>query len=874
MKKMKAIVSVTLCLLMLWACFTPAVAINAEGSRITAAAKAPRQLNDGNDNDNNDPDPEPADSLDWDQIAPTLIAAAKSLFFTEATEVDVSALRIPNTDENLKRIGDLISQTPELLNIQGLCSVPSEDEPDYIAALKYDGDQETVAENVAKRDACEAAMKKLMYGISDDLSGYDKCLLLHDRLAAWVAYDQIGFSTEAVEENAFTAYGALVEGVAVCQGYSMAYMWMLEKLGITSTYETSKQLKHGWVKVILDDTAFYVDVTNDDPTYDVPGRVQHKNFLVSFETFKANHEDKSDYDDTLTDTTYEATFDKNSYSEIVRIRGNYYYMQKNDTVTDDTGTTVLGASLKRVSGSTDDETELLTVNTLTYSNLTHEGVEHSESWLYNPKMLAIGDKILYTDGKTVYAFDVRNQQAAPEEVYTLNDDEAILNGLTSDQKEEFLIQGLKQIDGKLFITAFNDEKFEPDTVEKYTVELEYCTHENKTEESHPSNICTETGRVDYFCKDCLKSWSESTTAGAHNLVLDEDATVAATCTTPETRTYKCTNPGCTYSEQRVENPALDPTNHTDIVTHPGTTSTCVTQGYSQATFCNACKTYVTTRTTLPLDPDNHENTVVTKEAFPASCEKDGWTQEISCQACGEVVTASVPVGALNHIYTETVVPPTCTKEGYTLHKCERCWKEYKDTIVPASGHAPQEQLIFVEAVAPTCSSNGYTSGYLCPECQTYTQGHVLLLKDSNKHVGYVELNREPTCTENGVQGARVCSGCGAYEKDENGNNIYGTVIPANGHRWVDEGVVVKKPTCTATGLVKRTCSVCNELVTSPIDELGHVDGNNDHFCDRCNKNLDENACPYCNKIHTGFFAPLTNFFHKIFYLVFGPKKVK
>ena len=41
--------------------------------------------------------------------------------------------------------------------------------------------------------------------------------------------------------------------------------------------------------------------------------------------------------------------------------------------------------------------------------------------------------------------------------------------------------------------------------------------------------------------------------------------------------------------------------------------------------------------------------------------------------------------AHKHSYKTTVVKPTCTEDGYTLHKCS-CGDSYKDNEVPATGH--------------------------------------------------------------------------------------------------------------------------------------------------------------------------------------------
>ncbi len=45
--------------------------------------------------------------------------------------------------------------------------------------------------------------------------------------------------------------------------------------------------------------------------------------------------------------------------------------------------------------------------------------------------------------------------------------------------------------------------------------------------------------------------------------------------------------------------------------------------------------------------------------------------------------ATLSSAECDHVYTATVVAPTCDDQGYTLHKCSLCGDEYKDTFVPA-----------------------------------------------------------------------------------------------------------------------------------------------------------------------------------------------
>ena len=51
---------------------------------------------------------------------------------------------------------------------------------------------------------------------------------------------------------------------------------------------------------------------------------------------------------------------------------------------------------------------------------------------------------------------------------------------------------------------------------------------------------------------------------------------------------------------------------------------------------------------------------------------------LTCTRCGDTIEHT-------HNYTVTVVPPTCTTGGYTLHECS-CGDSYQDAATPALGH--------------------------------------------------------------------------------------------------------------------------------------------------------------------------------------------
>lgn len=115
----------------------------------------------------------------------------------------------------------------------------------------------------AKKDEFNSAVQTAFAEVQSNSTQYEQELWLHDYLV--MNNDYVSYS-----KFAHTAYGALVEGECVCEGYTRAFQLLLNKLGIEnypisgSDTEEAEQANHIWNMVKLDNEWYQVDITWDD----------------------------------------------------------------------------------------------------------------------------------------------------------------------------------------------------------------------------------------------------------------------------------------------------------------------------------------------------------------------------------------------------------------------------------------------------------------------------------------------------------------------------------------------------------------------------------------------------------------------------------
>ena len=143
-------------------------------------------------------------------------------------------------------------------------------------------------EDVAEKQS--AIINKLeeieVYGISR----HEKVKSIHDYIANNAEYDQT-----ISKANIFDAYGALITGICVCEGYAEAFKLICDREGIPciTVIGTGGGGAHKWNMVQMEDGEWYTL----DSTWDDQSSIYYSYFLIGSDT-KAQHFSHSDVADS------------------------------------------------------------------------------------------------------------------------------------------------------------------------------------------------------------------------------------------------------------------------------------------------------------------------------------------------------------------------------------------------------------------------------------------------------------------------------------------------------------------------------------------------------------------------------------------------
>ena len=376
--------------------------------------------------------------------------------------------------------------------------------------------------------------------------------------------------------------------------------------------------------------------------------------------------------------------------------------------------------------------------------------------------------------------------------------------------------------------------------------------------------CAQTGLKHEKCVNCTATRNPDTVipaTGAHQYTAALEKAEAkahdADCTHALTYYYSCAGCGRVEGNDAHTFTVGSPLDHSwewIVDREP----TCGETGLKHEKCVN-CTATRSPNTSIPATGAHQYEWVVDLEP---TCAETGLKHE-KCKNCTATRSPNTSIPATGAHQYEWVVDlePTCAETGLKHEKCKNCTATRSlNTSIPATGsHTYTAALQKAEAKAHDADcTHALTYYYSCATCGRVEGSgtHTFTVGSAMGHVYRLTGTTPSTCKDAG-ENTYTCERCSDVRHDP---------LPLAAHSyggWVTE----REATCTDNGISVRYCTVCNARDTQTIPAPGHRDADGDGYCDACNTDL--NASPesncVCGQYHSGPFAFIIKFFHRITY---------
>ena len=612
-----------------------------------------------------------------------------------------------------------------------------------------------------RRDRYQEATKKLDEVIKslnlDGKSDYDKFKAVTNWIVSNVRYDD---DNETKYQHDLT--GAVLDGLAVCDGYAGTFYYMANAVGLNALFEdgitNSNRIRHAWNLVEIDGTYYYVDPTNAYFKEDgEPGKelLPGQKYLFSLYT----------PDNTTIEDTYKNISQDDYLKEHSICKGNHDLWESghNGATCENPATTIYSCKNKGC----------------LYKNYVETAPALGHEW-GNAKI-------------------TQEQSCENPEITTYTCTHSLCG--RKKQVETKPALGHTWDNGKVTKEATCSET----GVKTYTCSRCGGTKTEeipKTKHDYEEHVvkaptCTEKGISYYVCKNCRLTTSRRQTPATGHIHTEvrnqKDATYKEEGYTGDTYCKDCGK----KLETGTVIPKLIETEHDYGEWVLDQAPTCKKYG-ARHRICKNCGD----RDVDVLDKVDHTWKLIS--TTPATCTI-GEIQHYKCSVCGETkdVTLSNPLGEHSWDNGKVTKEATCTEDGEKTYTCTVC-NTTKTEVIPATGHQHKEVR---NAKKATCTEDGYTGDTYCKDCgETKTES----IPNTEHQWDNGKVTKEATCKEEGSK-TYTCSICGDTKTE---------VIPKKDHTW-DEGKVTKKATCTEDGLKVYTCKSCGETKEEALKATGH-----------------------------------------------------
>ena len=152
---------------------------------------------------------------------------------------------------------------------------------------------------------------------TNSMTDYEIMKKIHNYICSGTTYDDFAAFSIKYREYAASAYGALVKGKSICQGYAVAFYRLCKELGYNARFVSSAYDEgcHAWNIVELDGKFYYVDTTWDDIYIDSDsGMSPYTYFLVNYSDLR---ESDTNNDHKLDEQYYETEYFQSNYRNYI-----------------------------------------------------------------------------------------------------------------------------------------------------------------------------------------------------------------------------------------------------------------------------------------------------------------------------------------------------------------------------------------------------------------------------------------------------------------------------------------------------------------------------------------------------------------------------
>ena len=210
------------------------------------------------------------------QLRKAALNHEKSFTYKKALDQDLVSL-----------ISDIIFYEDSLaFNVKGVSYVVYQGQNKTEFDLSYSFNQESADKMMKKMDA---VAEKVISKFDEDTSTYNKILYIHDYIVGHTVYDES-------LNSAHSAYGSMIVGKSVCEGYARAVGYICSKAGIKTVHVVGRATaddghteNHMWNRVYLKKQWYDIDLTWDDPVMPYVENKSYKYFLPGSATFANSH---------------------------------------------------------------------------------------------------------------------------------------------------------------------------------------------------------------------------------------------------------------------------------------------------------------------------------------------------------------------------------------------------------------------------------------------------------------------------------------------------------------------------------------------------------------------------------------------------------